>query len=123
MADDPFPVCIIKRYQVMWYQKVAAVLQKRIPIELADRVCESVAAMVIQIQFRVWSRFCHCRRPEWLKLRQSLGASVVFSLWRYCNLRREWRHEPRSWLEREIGVDQVIVKEAKHGLWGSCLPF
>ena len=44
---------------------------------------------------------------------------IVCELYRYANVRREWRTEAASWLLTDSKDLEIILEEARINLWGN----
>jgi hypothetical protein len=89
-----------------------------LPFELQDLVCRHGSAARIQCAWLRYSLYHHARALEWPTVRLSMRARAWRELSAYASIRREWRREPCSWFEMDEKVVDVILEEARHGLWG-----
>ena len=87
--------------------------------DLQRLILEHRAAQIIQSALLRVFRFKHARRPAWPAVRQRLGFWVVRALWPYPLVRREWRMEPGSWFHPDATLLQLLIEEAREGLWGT----
>lgn len=95
----------------------------RLPDDVIEIILRHRAAARIQLRWR-WSRlFAHARSPVWPKVRSHLETVEAWrELFVYSLVRREWRHEPTSWLRTTRDYARAILHEAQHSrVWGSRL--
>ena len=93
-------------------------LALRLPVEVVKIIEKHLHAMCIQTRFIRWWLYSHARRKEWKALRARLGRSRVEVLCPYTHVRMEWRAEMASWLGTTENTQELIVNEAREGLWG-----
>ena len=92
---------------------------RRLPDDLAGLVLEHEAALVLQRRWRLHTLCGHARRPAWPAVRAHLrDVGVWRALAPYAAVRREWRCEAESWLCVDASEADVLVREARRGLWG-----
>ena len=96
-----------------------------LPKEVCVLILEQLYGMKIQgcvLRMLRRRRFEHRLHPKWSCLRQRLTQGPWQSLERYCDVRKEWRREPESWIfeidQRGSGLLSVILRECREGLWG-----
>ena len=90
-----------------------------LPDDLQDLVLEHGAAMTIQRMWRKREWYMHVHARVWPRVRAHLARVGVWPhLWAYTHARREWRLEPASWLYVDRPCAQLILSEARQGLWG-----
>ena len=108
-----------------------AALLPRLPRDLTRLVLQHWGASVLQAAFLRWHRLRHVRTPEWRELRARLPRAVHARLVRYHAVRREWRREPRSWIEQSDADLDAILSELDAAtdprdlaplLWGAPAP-
>lgn len=99
------------------------VLRARLPDELCECVVQHLCAARIQTAWSRWWHYAHARQPAWDALRSALGRATWMRLIPYAHVRREWRQEMDSWLSiDDTGLLDLVLREAREGLWGTPSP-
>lgn len=77
-------------------------------------------ATVVQRAWLRYTLFRHASRwRQWSKVRRALEQTGAFDqLFRYSQVRREWRMEPDSWLHVTSDAASRLVGECDGGWWG-----
>ena len=91
---------------------------ERLPEDVRELVYAHGAAMTIQRSWWRATRYAHARGTVWEGVRAHLGTSACRTLVAYPDVRREWRREAGSWLETDEETLDVILAEARAGMWG-----
>lgn len=94
-------------------------LWHRLCPDLTTLILDHRAAMVIQQQWLRYTLFGHGRKKAWPLVREHLRLVGIWPRFAaYERMRREWRHEPMSWILADHTDLQWIEEEAQQGLWG-----
>ena len=89
------------------------------PDDVTHLIMLHKAAMTVQRVWRKHSLFSHARDVRWDSVRSHLEShGALQTLWRFSNVRREWRHELDSWMNVSSDTIAIIVQETTEHLWG-----